>query len=299
MALRILDISKYQPNVDYAKVAKDVDGVILRIGLTYWGAQNMGVDDYFEKHYNGFKAVGCPVGAYYYSCADSIAMAEKEARFCLSLLKGKQFELPIYYDIENNERQGKLSVALLTNIIDTFCTMLEDAGYYVGFYASTSWLYNKMDVEALSEKYTLWKADYRLRYDKQIPCDMHQFTSEGTVDGINARVDLSHCYKDFTTTIKSAGLNGFAKSNTPVTKPVKKSIYEIAKEVLANKWGVGSERKRLLTQAGYNYNEVQAKVNEILNGQVVKTFTVKLTGTDIDRFVNLAKELKISDYELK
>ncbi|MBP1570382.1 MAG: hypothetical protein J6C76_00610, partial [Oscillospiraceae bacterium] len=109
MAYRILDISKYQPTVDYTKTAQDCDGVILRAGLTYWGAQNMGKDTCFEKHYAGFKAVGLPVGAYYYSAADSVATAEKEADYFLSLLKGKQFELPVYYDVENTQRQGKLT----------------------------------------------------------------------------------------------------------------------------------------------------------------------------------------------
>lgn len=80
MAYRISDISKYHPDVDYAKTAKDCDGVILRAGLTYWGAQNMGKDDCFEKHYNGFKAAECPVGVYYYSAADSVAVARKKAK---------------------------------------------------------------------------------------------------------------------------------------------------------------------------------------------------------------------------
>ncbi|MBQ7007062.1 MAG: hypothetical protein IJN59_04465 [Oscillospiraceae bacterium] len=266
--LRILDISKYQPNVNYRKTAEDVDGVILRIGLTYWGAQDMGKDECFEKHYAGFKAVGCPVGVYYYSAADSVAVAEKEADYCLSLMKGKQFELPIYYDVENSQRQGGLSKALLTQIVNAFCSKVEKAGYYVGFYASTSWLTHKMDTAALSKKYTLWKADYRVAFDKKIACDMHQFTSTGKVAGISGNVDLSHCYKDFVSIIKAAGLNGFTKTST--AKPILKSVEEIAQEVLNNKWGTGAARKAALTKAGYNYAAVQAKVNEILHEQAVE-----------------------------
>ena len=209
MTYKILDISKYQPNVDYEKTAKDIDGVILRIGLTYWGAQNMGKDECFEKHYAGFKAEGCPVGVYYYSAADSVAMAEKEAEFCLSLMKGKQFELPVYYDVENSQRQGGLSKELLTQIVDAFCGKVEKAGYFVGFYASTSWLVNKMDTGYLSRMYNLWKADYRAAYDKTIKCDMHQYTSGATVAGIGGRVDMSNCRVDFASVIKGAGLNGF------------------------------------------------------------------------------------------
>ena len=210
MAYRILDASKYQPDIDYGATASDCSGVLLRAGLTYWGAQNMGEDECFEKHYAGFKAVGLPVGAYYYSAADSVAVAEREADYFLSLLKGKQFELPVYYDVENNQRQGGLSKELLTQIVDAFCSRVQAAGYYVGFYASTSWLKSKMDTVYLSKKYTLWKADYRAAYDKTIACDIHQYTSQGRIAGISGNVDLNHCYKNFVSVIKSKGLNGYA-----------------------------------------------------------------------------------------
>ena len=45
----------------------------------------------------------------------------------------------------------------------------------------------------------------------------------------------------------------------------KKSINTLAKEVLANKWGVGSERKRRLEAEGYDYDKVQKRVNELYN----------------------------------
>jgi len=43
-----------------------------------------------------------------------------------------------------------------------------------------------------------------------------------------------------------------------------KSAEEIAKEVIAGKWGNGDDRKNRLTSSGYNYSEIQAKVNEML-----------------------------------
>lgn len=45
--------------------------------------------------------------------------------------------------------------------------------------------------------------------------------------------------------------------------PEKKSVEELAREVLIGKWGVGAARKAALTEAGYDYNAVQAKVNEL------------------------------------
>ena len=48
------------------------------------------------------------------------------------------------------------------------------------------------------------------------------------------------------------------------TTPSKKSVDEIAKEVIQGKWGNGAERKNRLVQAGYDYSEVQKKVNALL-----------------------------------
>ena len=48
--------------------------------------------------------------------------------------------------------------------------------------------------------------------------------------------------------------------------PQRKSVTEIAREVIAGEWGNGNERKNKLQAAGYNYNEVQAAVNKLLRG---------------------------------
>lgn len=58
-------------------------------------------------------------------------------------------------------------------------------------------------------------------------------------------------------------VDGFGlKKNEPVVP--QKSIEDIAKEVIAGKWGNGTERKERLEKAGYNYTEVQKKVNQLL-----------------------------------
>jgi len=66
--------------------------------------------------------------------------------------------------------------------------------------------------------------------------------------------------------LKKKGFSAFVttKGGTTVAQSSKKSVDELAKEVLEGKWGTGSERKRKLTQAGYDYDAVQAKVNQLL-----------------------------------
>lgn len=62
------------------------------------------------------------------------------------------------------------------------------------------------------------------------------------------------------------GWDRFIKMIEDKLSPKTKTIQEIAKEVINGKWGNGSERKRMLTQAGYDYNEVQAEVNRLVKG---------------------------------
>ena len=65
--------------------------------------------------------------------------------------------------------------------------------------------------------------------------------------------------------VKKAGFNAFiTTANGTAVKDTKKSVEEIAKEVIAGKWGNGSARKTALEKAGYDYNAIQSKVNELL-----------------------------------
>lgn len=65
---------------------------------------------------------------------------------------------------------------------------------------------------------------------------------------------------------KKACKNGYAvfDSNGKQVYPAKKSVDEVAREVIQGKWGNGAERKKRLTDAGYDYNEVQKKVNQMI-----------------------------------
>lgn len=214
---KILDVSEHQPNIDYAAAAKEVDGVILRCGVTGWGTANeCRADECFEQHYAGFKAVGLPVGAYYYSAADTFVKAEEEAKFCKQLLAGKSFELPVYIDIENPQRMEPLSVQQLTQQVESWCNIMEAAGYFVGVYANTDYFTRKLNTAELAKRYTLWLADYRANYNKTLPRDMHQYTSTGRVLGIPGKVDMNNLHREgLMNDIKRAGLNGMSPSEAP------------------------------------------------------------------------------------
>lgn len=80
-----------------------------------------------------------------------------------------------------------------------------------------------------------------------------------SLENAKKRADQSKGYKVY----DSNGKQVYPKTETTSTTK-KKSVTELAKEVIAGKWGVGEDRKKRLTAAGYDYAAVQKKVNEML-----------------------------------
>lgn len=270
MSKRGIDISTWQGSgVNFNNLKKDgIEFVIIRAGFGRYTSQK---DDQFENNYSKAKAAGMPVGAYWYSYATSVAGAKEEAKTCLEVIKGKQFEYPIYFDLEDPSQSG-LSKAVKSDMVVAFCEELEAAGYFTGLYSNLNWLNNHLDYNKI-KPYTLWLAQWASKPTYGNAFDMWQYTSDGTTSGTPGRTDMNYCYKDFPTIIKEAGLNGFSKgSSTPAPTP-SKSVDELAKEVIAGKWGNGDARKQALTSAGYDYNAVQTEVNRILGGTSSKSVT--------------------------
>lgn len=243
MPTKIIDISSYQKGVDFAKVkASGITGVILRAGYTGYGANHTKCkDDQFETHYKGAKAAGLNVGAYYYSGAMSQAFAIDEAKYFLALIKGKQFDLPVYMDVEETHsptNMTSLGKTKLTSIVSTWCETVEKAGYFVGFYAAKSWCNTYLDMNALS-RYTFWLAHWTSKTDYKGAYAMWQYSASGSVPGISGRVDMDYCYKDFPSIIKAAGLNGYQKQEpekmyTLTISPLTKTNVDRITKVLAD-----------------------------------------------------------------
>ena len=257
-AIKGLDLSKHQKGLSITAVKNaGYQFAILRGGYTGYGkTRDKNKDSEFENFYAQAKKIGFPVGAYYYSCANNKQGGIDEAKFLYAnCLKGKQFEYPIYIDVENDIWQTTDKTGV-TDAIIGFCETLENLGYYVGIYAALSWFENRIETARLDD-YTKWVAAWRDSKPnfKYSAFDMWQNSDNGVI-GTHI-VDTDYCFKDFPRIIKAAGLNGF---------PKKKTLDEIAREVIAGKWGSGTERKTALEKAGYDYYAVQSRVNQLLKG---------------------------------
>lgn len=207
-----IDVSQWQGNVDFVKVKNaGYDFVIIRAGYGQYSNQK---DPYFEQNYNRASAAGLHVGAYWYSYADSIDSAKAEARTCLNVIKGKRFDMPIYFDLEETNQFNK-GKTFCDNITVAFCTAIEAAGYFAGLYISRSPLQNNISPD-VAKRYALWVAEYGPRCQYNGAIGIWQNSSTYAVPGIAGNVDHDICYVDYPTLIKNAGLNGYPKTKTNI-----------------------------------------------------------------------------------
>ena len=249
--IRGIDVSKWQGNINFQKVKDSgISFVIIRAGYGKLSSQK---DKYFEENYRKAKAAGLAVGAYWYSYAVSADEAREEAKACLSVIKGKQFEYPVYFDLEEQKQFSK-GRTFCDSIVNTFCGELEKNGYFAGLYISRSPL-ERFISESTAKKYALWVAEYNSKCRYKGDYGMWQYSSKGKVNGISGNCDMNYCYKNYPSVIKKGGFNGYGK---------KKSLDEVAKEVIDGKWGNGKERKKKLSAEGYDWKAVQKRVNELL-----------------------------------
>lgn len=281
-----IDVSHWQGNFSFKKArAEGVKFAIIKAG---GGDAGLYQDSKFNTYYEEAKSFGLGVGAYFFGQAFSVEQAQKEADKFISILKGKQFDYPVYYDVEakmlNQNKQA------LTDVICAFCDRVEKAGYFVGIYSSEAVFNSSVDDTRLA-RYAHWVAKWSANEPKMHYSGkpgMWQYGGEKNYLRSNriASVvcDQDYCYVNYPAAIKNAGLNGYTNGNTLVivADPVEpeqapaapaKTVDELAQEVIIGKWGDGDERRKNLTEAGYDYDAVQAKVDALFAAQPPKRKT--------------------------
>lgn len=207
MNKKIIDVSCFNTVTDWNAVARQVNGVIIRIGYRGYSAGNIKIDANFHKHMQGALNAGIPVGFYFMSQAVNEVEAAEEAKYCCNriecydLLLPSKKDIQIYYDSELSNSKGtgradKLSRQQRTEICRAFCHGIELYGYRAGVYASKSWFLEHLNVSDLTD-YILWVAQYNKTCTAKHRIDLWQYTSSGAVTGISGKVDISECYIPF------------------------------------------------------------------------------------------------------
>lgn len=258
-----IDISYCQTRIDWNTL--NVDFVIMRAG---YGREVSQKDAMFESHYANAKQRGIPCGCYWYSYAMDVEGAKKEAQACLEVIKGKQFEYPVFYDVEES-KQFALGKEKVSEIMRTFIETLEAAGYWTGLYGSYSSLMNYTSDYIRTNK-AIWLAHWGVQ---KSPYPYQYGTWQyavGRIDGVYGDCDLDYCYVDYPTLIKDAGLNGFQKQEAEPPKPQTPTYTEPTKTL--KEGDSGDDVKWLqdkLKAKGFYIGDIDGKFNIITLGAVL------------------------------
>ena len=195
----VIDVSGWQGDIDWAKAKADgVEGVIIRLG---YGEGN-NADKKAQRNISECKRLGIPFGIYWYSYADTPALAKEEGADVVAKLKQfgvnpSDLAYPVYYDLEKWTWEGHKPPTdpnVYNNIVNNWYSALQSAGYKnLGVYSYTSYLQGPLKHADIYAK-TTWVAQYgaRMGFDS-FPTNSRgwQYTSSGKVDGISGNVDMN------------------------------------------------------------------------------------------------------------
>ncbi len=275
-----IDVSQWQGTINWEKVKADgVEFAIIRAGYGF-----NTVDKQFVRNITECNRLEIPCGIYWFFYALTPDDAEKEAEFCINLVKPYRLEYPIFYDLEGDtfryaSANGvKLNQTIVSEMVRRFCGKVESAGYYAANYSNRNFLRNYFD-KKVQTNYDLWYALYSTTCDRT-DMKIWQHTSTGKVNGIAGNVDLDIAYCDYPAIIRDKGLNGFPK------KPKKGDINSdgkingidvlmVKKNVIGN-LELTDEQKEIADING------DGKVNSIdvlkMKKAVLGTYTIKPEG---------------------
>ena len=192
---RGIDVSKWQAHIDWNAVATaGIDFAIIRVGYRGSATGVLVEDPYFKANISGAAKAGIKVGVYFFTQAITEAEAVEEASMAMELVKGYHLDFPIFIDTEGSGgRADNLSKTNRTKIVKAFCKTVQNGGYKAGIYASKSWYNDNLYADELST-YFIWVAQYNTECNYTGKYDMWQYTSKGSIPGIDGNVDMNICY---------------------------------------------------------------------------------------------------------
>lgn len=192
-----IDVSKWNKEIDWDKVKKaGVEYAIIRVGYRGATTGSLIEDPYFEKNIKGAAQAGIPVGVYFFTQAMNTVEAVEEASMVIAMCEEYDISYPVFIDTEGAGGDGRadgLDVTTRTEVCNAFCKTIENAGYRAGVYGARNWFNEMLDMKEL-EDYVIWLAEYRDVPVYQGYYHMWQYTSGGSIDGIEGKVDLNLSY---------------------------------------------------------------------------------------------------------
>lgn len=250
MKVNGVDISYCQEGIDYKALrAAGIEFAIIRAGI------GESVDNVLDANVNGCIKAGIKYGFYWFSYARTNEQARREAAACIKAIsKYPAPDYPVFFDAEDNGVAKALGREAMTDVALAFVGAIEDGGYPSGVYANPSWMESEYNKARLIESTDIWLAHWTWSPDKLSSYNYDQNIWQwGLINVKGFDVDADICFVDY----PALTAEWYANRN-------KKTVEQLAREVIEGMWGNGVDRAAALEAAGYDYNAVQTEVNRQL-----------------------------------
>ena len=211
-----IDISRWQGTIDLKTLKENgsINFVILRIG---YGSRTGGqpvIDPKFEEYLKLCIENKIPIGVYFFSYANTVAKAKIEANWVVQQLSkySQTFEFPVFFDQENDlvDKLGNPGKTVLTNCMNTFCQIINDAGYMAGIYTNNSWATSYVNWSNVKYTDHIWVAQWSSACTwTRTDVKLWQMSATKRLPGHNADLDYDVCYHDYPTYVRANHKNGF------------------------------------------------------------------------------------------
>lgn len=265
-----IDISQFQgiiSDAQWQEIKCKCDFVIIRFGYRGYGTGALRPDERLTHNLNACERYGIPYGFYFFTQAINEAEAREEVDLIARTVDISKAQYGVWCDSEDSAngtgRGDIISASDRTKAVRAFCDAVKAKGAVGGVYAGFYWLKDKLIAEAF-DNFPIWCPCYlpECLY-KGDNLAMWQFCSDNLmkISGFGDHLDCNYLIRE--DWLKKPDDKASIENKPYVT--LSKSLDELAKEVIAGQWGNGSERQQKLVNAGYDYNAVQNRVNEMLN----------------------------------
>lgn len=202
-----INVNYKMGEIDWNQVAASgVDYAMIRVGFRGKDNGRISLDKNFETNIKGALEAGLPVGVYFFSKAVTDAEAEEEATFLLEQIKGYNITYPVAFywkygtkddgSKDEEDRSIRCNGQQVMGFINTFCKKVKAAGFTASYYCDKSMGYESLDLEALRD-YDMWYAEYRAVPSFFYNYQMWQYTTEGTIPGIEKQVPITLALKSY------------------------------------------------------------------------------------------------------
>lgn len=254
MSMNGIDISGWQPDIDVSKVPADFVIVKATQGTTFTSKS-------FASQAKATLACGKLLGLYHYVGGGD---ATGEADWFLKVAGSYVGKAVLCIDWEAEQNSAWDNTAYLKKLVER---VIDKSGVRPLIYCSASAFPWALAKELNCGAWVAQYANNNVTGYQDSPwnegaysCAIRQYSSHGRLSGYSGNLDLDKAYMGKGAWAKYAKGSGVDSGSSSKGK----SVDELANEVIAGKWGNGADRKAALTKAGYDYDAVQLRVNELL-----------------------------------